>query len=346
MNPPWLVSLFDGLPLTRQQTAELFVQIVEGKVEPVVLAAILIAMKLRGESTCEIAGAVDAISAAALPFRRPAYPLLDIVGTGGDGFNTINISTSSCVVAASLGARVIKQGNKSVSGKSGSSDLMASFGVNLHMPAWQARRCLDSIGFSYLFAPHYHQGFRNASDTRKALSTRTIFNLVGPLVNPARPDYLLLGVYKPELVKPMAEALAALNVKRAMVVHGSGLDEIALHGPTNVAELQDGKVQTFEISATDFGLTPAPLQAIVGGESAENAAIARALFTGGGTEAQRNIIAANTGAALYLSGICPDLRAGASAALQAMDSGRPMRLLERLAKASHAAELETEIHHG
>lgn len=342
MNPPWLASLFEGLPLTRQQTAELFVLIVEGKIDPVLLAAILIAMKLRGESIGEIAGATDAIRAAALPFQRPDYALLDIVGTGGDGFNTINVSTSACVVAASLGARVIKHGNRSVSGRSGSSDLMGSFGVNLQMPPWRARRCLDRIGFSYLFAPHYHQGFRNAADTRKALSTRTIFNLVGPLVNPARPEYLLLGVYKQDLVMPMAQALAALNVTRAMVVHGSGLDEIALHGPTQVAEVQHGDILTYELSAVDFGLASAPLQDIVGGLPAENASIARDLFSGGGTPAQRNIIAANAGAALYLAGLYEDLRSGAAAALDAMANGKPLLLLQQLAHESNVPELELD----
>lgn len=345
MNPPWLEALFEGVPLSRKQSAELFVSVVEGQVDPVLLSGILVAMKLRGESTCEIAGAVDAIRLAALPFSRPEGNLLDIVGTGGDGMNTINVSTSACVVAASVGAKVVKHGNRSASGAAGSSDLMAQFGVNLQMPAWQARRCLDVLGISYLYAPHYHQGFRNAADTRNTLKTRTIFNLIGPLVNPARPNYLLLGVYKPELVMPMAEALSALGLKRAIVVHGSGLDEVALHGPTVYADVQDDKVVTGQWMPEDFGIKRALLRDIVGGGPQENHIIVRAVLGGSGTGPQRDVVAINAGAALYLSGVCSDVAAGTRAALDAMDDGMPLRLLERLAAMSHECERDQEPEH-
>ena len=197
----------------------------------------------------------------------------DIVGTGGDGLNTINVSTTSALVAAACGLKVAKHGNRSVSSKSGSSDLLDKMGIKLDMSPAQARRCLDELGICFLFAPQYHAGVRHAMPVRQALKTRTLFNVLGPLINPARPTYQLMGVYAPELVRPIAETLLALGLKTGMVVHGAGLDEIAIHGPTQVAQIRDGEIREFLLTPADFGLETYPVSAIQGGEPEENRAI-------------------------------------------------------------------------
>jgi len=330
MTPPWIASLFDGAVLERAEAAQLFELIMDGTIDPILLAGILSAMRVRGESVAEIAGAVDAVRSCALSFDRPPYPLLDIVGTGGDGHNTINVSTTAALVAASVGAKTVKHGGRSASGKSGSSDVIARLGVDLEMSPATARHCLDELGFCYLFAGHYHQSFRNAAPVRKSLPARTIFNLIGPLSNPARPDYLLLGVSSRRLIRPMAKVLLLLGVRRAMVVHGSGLDEIALHGATQVVEVTNGSITEYAISPEDFNLPEAPLAAVIGGTADINCRITEDLLRGGGTAAQQNLVAINAGAALYVAGISKSLREGAQLALSSMACGAPIQLLRKL----------------
>ena len=245
--------LYQGNSLSREQTAELFGALIRGEMSETAMAGMLVALKMRGETIDEISGAADAMRAAAKYFPCPEFNtaqannqtqanrtlnngIIDIVGTGGDGFNTINISTTAAFVAAAAGAKVAKHGNRSVSSKSGSSDLLAQFGIDLTMSPDTASRCLEALNLCFLFAPHYHGGVKHAVPVRQALKTRTLFNVLGPLINPARPEFMLLGVYSPELVLPIAKVLKALGTKRAMVVHGSGLDEVALHGNTQVAE--------------------------------------------------------------------------------------------------------------
>ncbi|CAK8740854.1 Bifunctional protein TrpGD [Sodalis praecaptivus] len=260
-----LEHLYQGGRISREQSQQLFGAIIQGQLAPEQLAAALVSMKVRGEYPEEIAGAAGALLADASPFPRPDYPFADIVGTGGDGSNSINISTASAIVAAGCGAWVAKHGNRSVSSRSGSSDLLAAFGIRLDMPAALSRQALDELGMCFLFAPQYHFGFRHSMPVRQLLKTRTLFNVLGPLINPARPPLALIGVYSPELVLPIAETLCVLGYQRAAVVHGGGMDEVALHAPTQVAELRDGAIESYTLSAADFGLSPQPAEALRGG---------------------------------------------------------------------------------
>lgn len=334
--------LYQGTALTREQMTQVFSAIIQGDMQPATMAGMLVALKMRGETIDEIAGAADALRQAAKPFPRSDASkqngIVDIVGTGGDGHNTINISTTAAFVAAAAGAKVAKHGNRSVSSKSGSSDLLSHFGIALTMTPDAASQCLDKLGLCFLFAPHYHGGVKHAVPVRQALKTRTIFNVLGPLINPASPEFMLLGVYTLELIEPIAHVLHALGVKRAMVVHGSGLDEVALHDNTYVAELKDGVVRTYQISPEDLGVKRASIEQLTGGEPAENALITQAILQGNGLPAHRDAVAINAGCALYISGVCDSVQAGTQLALATLASGAAFTLLTDLAAVSQAGE--------
>lgn len=340
-NPiqPLLDLLYQGKSLSREQTFEIFSALIRGEMSEAAMAGMLVALKMRGETIDEISGAADAMRAAAKAFPYSngdnlSNGIVDIVGTGGDGFNTINISTTAAFVAAAAGAKVAKHGNRSVSSKSGSSDLLAQFGIDLTMSPDTASRCLDALNLCFLFAPHYHGGVKHAVPVRQALKTRTLFNVLGPLINPARPEFMLLGVYSPELVLPIAKVLKALGTKRAMVVHGSGLDEVALHGNTQVAELKDGDIIEYQLTPADLGVPLAQITDLEGGEPAKNALITEAILKGRGTEAHANAVAINAGCALYVCGIADSVKAGTILALATIQSGKAFELLSQLAKVS------------
>ena len=340
-NPiqPLLDVLYQGKSLSREQTFEIFSALIRGEMSEAAMAGMLVALKMRGETIDEISGAADAMRAAAKAFPYSngdnlSNGIVDIVGTGGDGFNTINISTTAAFVAAAAGAKVAKHGNRSVSSKSGSSDLLAQFGIDLTMSPETASRCLNALNLCFLFAPHYHGGVKHAVPVRQALKTRTLFNVLGPLINPARPEFMLLGVYSPELVLPIAKVLKALGTKRAMVVHGSGLDEVALHGNTQVAELKDGDIIEYQLTPADLGVPLAQITDLEGGEPAKNALITEAILKGRGTEAHANAVAINAGCALYVCGIADSVKAGTILALATIQSGKAFELLSQLAKVS------------
>lgn len=315
-----LEKLYRAERISRQESEQLFGSIIQGQLAPVQLAAALISMKIRGEHPDEIAGAASALLADALPFPRPDYPFADIVGTGGDGSNSINISTASAFVAAACGVRVAKHGNRSVSSRSGSSDLLAAFGIRLDMPPEQSRQALDELGVCFLFAPLYHSGFRHAMPVRQQLKTRTLFNVLGPLINPARPPLALIGVYSPELVLPIAQTLRVLGYQRAAVVHGGGMDEVALHAPTQVAELKDGEISSYQLVPADFGLKSQPADALLGGTPEENRDILARLLQGKGDPAHAAAVAANVALLLKLFGQ-EDLRDNTQRALAVIRSG-------------------------
>ncbi|HBI0384734.1 TPA: anthranilate phosphoribosyltransferase [Salmonella enterica subsp. enterica serovar Dublin] len=256
----------------------------------------------------------------AAPFPRPDYLFADIVGTGGDGSNSINISTASAFVAAACGLKVAKHGNRSVSSKSGSSDLLAAFGINLDMNADKSRQALDELGVCFLFAPKYHAGFRHAMPVRQQLKTRTLFNVLGPLINPAHPPLALIGVYSPELVLPIAETLRVLGYQRAAVVHSGGMDEVSLHAPTIVAELHDGEIKSYQLTAEDFGLTPYHQDQLAGGTPEENRDILTRLLQGKGDAAHEAAVAANVAMLMRLHGQ-EDLKANAQTVLDVLRNG-------------------------
>ena len=315
-----LEKLFQAEILTQAESHQLFSAIITGQLEPTQLAGALIAMKVRGEQPQEIAGAATALLEDAKPFPRPDYAFADIVGTGGDGSNSINISTASAFVASACGLKVAKHGNRSVSSKSGSSDLLAAFGISLDLPAEKARQALDDLNVCFLFAPQYHSGFRHAMPVRKELKTRTIFNVLGPLINPAHPPLALIGVYSPELVLPIAETLRVLGYQRAAVVHSGGMDEVSLHAPTLVAELRNGEILSYQLDAADFGLTPYHQEALAGGTPEENRDILTRLLQGKGEVAHEAAVAANVAMLMRLHGE-EDLKANAQKVLDVLRSG-------------------------
>lgn len=329
-----LEKVYSRQELSQQESQCFFHAVMQGDLDDIVLASMLTALKVKGETPEEIAGAAGAMIENAAPFPRPEYTFADIVGTGGDGHNTINISSASAIVAASCGLPVAKHGNRSVSSKSGSADLFREFGLNLTMSAETARHCLDESGLCFLFAPNYHAGVRHAMKVRTTLKTRTLFNLLGPLANPAKPSHIMIGVYSPDLLSPYAETLQLLGYQHAMVVHGAGLDEIALHGTSQIAEVHGDKISYSEITAADFDLEEYPLDAIKGGEPEENKRLIEAVLKGEGETAHMSAVAANTGCLLKLAGLADSFAQGAAMAMGSMKSGKPLATIEQAAAIS------------
>lgn len=324
-----LSRLFEKHTLSQSQTETLFNAIMRGELSNEQLAGALIALKLRGETAEEISGAVNAALANARPFPTPRYAFADIVGTGGDGANTINISTAAAIVAATDGIKVAKHGNRSVSSKTGASDVLGALGVKIDMDAASARQALDDINLCFLWAQQYHPGFKYAVPVRQALQTRTIFNILGPLCNPARPKRQLLGVYSAALIQPYAETVARLGHKHSIVVHGAGLDEVAIHGKTEVAEIRDGKIERYTLSAYDFGFQPQPLDTLRGGDPTENAAILTALLQGRGKAEHVQAVAMNTALLLKLFGH-DDLKYNAERIADLIATGKAFDTLRKL----------------
>lgn len=333
MPHDYLETLFNRQSLSQAESHQLFAQIMQGQLSPEQLAGALIALKMKGESVEEIAGAVSATLENAEPFPRPDYPFADIVGTGGDGQNTINISTASSIVAATMGFPIAKHGSRGVSSKTGASDVLSALGINVAIAADTARQALDEIGLCFLFAPHYHLGFKHAIPVRQALKTRTIFNILGPLVNPARPTRQLLGVYTPELLKPYIETVKMLGHTHTIVVHGSGLDEVAVHGETQVAELENGEIRYYPLTPADFGVATHPIEALRGGEPAENAEKIKALLQGRGEEAHIDAVAVNVALLMKLFGN-PDLKANVQAVKNTLKSAKAFETLQKLSQYS------------
>lgn len=332
-NP--LTKLVDGDNLSQQETEQFFTQVLEGNIEPVLLGSVLTALKIKGEVPAEIAGAAIAIRGTATSFPTKDYPVADCVGTGGDGANTINISTTAAILSAACGLKMAKHGNRSVSSMSGSADLLEAFGVNLMMSPETASHCLDKTNLCFLFAPAYHSGFKHAAPVRKAMGIRTLFNILGPLVNPAAPEIMLLGVYTPELLLPIAKALQLTGVKRAFVVHGSGLDEIALHDDTQVVEIKNGQLIERTVSPQDFGLKKYSLEEIKGGSPSDNAKIIKAILSGNGQEAHNAAVIINCAALLYLHDKASDLSATAQLASEVLASGKGLTTLEQFVALSN-----------
>ncbi|RUO28880.1 anthranilate phosphoribosyltransferase [Aliidiomarina sedimenti] len=316
-----LARVLNGEVLDQVETDTMFSYLIQGRMTDAQIAGMLLAMKIRGETPAEIAGAAQALRRAAKPFPRPDYTIADTCGTGGDGSNTINISTAAAVVAASMGVAVAKHGNRSVSSRSGSADVLEAMKIPLDGPPDEARSMLDNYNFCFLFAPHYHPGFKHAMPARQELKTRTLFNLLGPLINPAQPDVQLLGVYRPELCEPVAQTLQLLGCKRAMVVHGSGLDELALHAPTKVVEVNGADVSSYELTPADFGVSPAPVSDLKGGDANMNARLLNEVFRGEGPSAHRHAIAMNVAALLHMTGRADNFKDATEEALTHIDSG-------------------------
>lgn len=330
-----LNTLVNGEAINQEQSSEFFEQVMTGDVAPELLASVLTALKIKGETSEEIAGAAVAVRKHATAFPKLDFSVADCVGTGGDGANTINISTTAAILAAACGLKMAKHGNRSVSSMSGSADLLEALGVNLNMSPETAGECLRQANLCFLYAPAYHPGFKYAGPVRKAMGIRTLFNILGPLVNPAAPDVMLLGVYTPELIPTMAKALPLTGVKKGWVVHGSGLDEIALHGPTQVTEISNGQLINKVISPEDFGLTRFTLDDIKGGTPEENAGIINAILAGNGQTAHNAAVIINCAALLYLHGKVDDLLTAANMATEVLASGKAADTLAQLVALSN-----------
>jgi len=285
------------------------------------IGALLSALRAKGETEAEIAGFAQGMRDAARTIDPDGGPLVDTCGTGGDDYSTINVSTTSAIVAAGAGVAVAKHGNYSVSSSSGSADVLEVAGADVEAepPAVEDAIEHDDIGF--MLAPVFHPAMKAVIGPRKELGMRTIFNVLGPLTNPAGADAQVLGVYSEELVPLVANALTHMPVEHALVVHGDGMDEIALHGPTTVAEVEGDEVTEYTLTPDDLGLDSAPIDAIAGGTPQENAEDLRGIVTGDVTGPKRDVILANAGAAIYVAGLADDLQEGVQAAAQSIDDG-------------------------
>lgn len=331
---PLLAKLVAGNVLTSDEAQDFFAACLRGEPTPAQVAAALTALRLRGETVDEITAFARAMRAAALKLDHPYKDVVDTCGTGGDGAHTYNISTAASFVLAGAGLKVAKHGNRAMSSKSGSSDVLAALGVNLDATPDQQAVALNDAGIAFLFAPTYHRAMRHVGPVRAELGFRTAFNLLGPLCNPAGANRQVMGVYDPNLLEPLVEVLGRLGAKRAWTVNGQGLDELTTTGPTEVAEWKDGQVTRFTVTPEDAGLAHATLADIRGGDAEENAAALRALL-GGAKGAYRDIVLLNAAAALVVSDVVPDLKAGAELAAAVIDDGRAQAALDALVRASN-----------
>ena len=322
--------------LSEQQAAALLSHLMAGEATPAQVGALLVALRMKGETLAEIIGFVRAARAAATRVSiADADNLLDTCGTGGDGLGTFNVSTVVAFVAAGAGCKVAKHGNRSNLSRSGSADVLEALGVNVHLPPADAARCIEQVGVAFLFAPDYHPGARHVVGPRKEIVVRTIFNAMGPLVNPTGCRRQLLGVYDANLTEPIASVLGRLGSTHCLVVNAEdGLDEISIAAPTRVSELKNGQVQTYTITPEQFGIARCPLSQVAGGDPRENAAILIDILSGqvmsGKTSAPRDLVLLNAGAAIYAAGKAATIAEGISAARNSIESGAAKVKLEKL----------------
>lgn len=325
-----LWRLAAGESLSREETEELFGALMDGQVSDPIKAALLVALRMKGEAVAEIAGAATAMRRRAVAIPHEVQGVVDTCGTGGDGRGTFNISTAAALVAAAAGVHVAKHGNRSVSSKSGSADVLAALGVKIDMDPETAGRALERVGITFLFAPLLHPAMREVMPVRRELGMRTIFNVLGPLTNPAGARRQLMGVYAEALVEPIGNVLRDLGAEHALVVHGSdGMDEITTTGPTTVSEVRGGEVHGFTLEPERFGIPRARLEDLAGGGPDENAALMHRVL-GGEPGPLADVTALNAGAAIYVSGLAPSLEEGYGRAREVLASGAGARKLAEL----------------
>jgi anthranilate phosphoribosyltransferase len=330
-----LGSIAGGRQLTEEEIFDGLDRMTEGEATPAQMGAFLMGLRMRGETVDELTGAARLLRTRMLPVSAPA-DAVDIVGTGGDGLKTYNVSTCAALVAAGAGLVIAKHGNRSVSSLSGASDVLTALGVKVDLNPAQIADVIEKTGVAFLWAPMHHPAMKVWAPVRSELGLRTLFNLMGPICNPANVKRQVVGVFAAQWVEPIAEVLAKLGSRHAWVVHGrDGLDELSTTGPTLVAELKDGAVSTFEVTPEDAGLARASLDALKGGDAAVNAAALRDVLDGV-AGAYRDIVLLNAGAALVVGGKADDLRAGVALAAKSIDSGAARAALERLIAASRA----------
>ena len=332
--------------LTREEARGVMSEILRGEATDAQIAGLLVALHMKGETVEEIVGFAQAMREAATPLKNEDGEALDVsgterdalvdtCGTGGDTSGTFNISTATALVIAGAGVRVAKHGNRSISSRCGSADVMEALGVNINLPPSQVAACLRETGIAFLFAPAMHSAMKYVQPARRELRLRTVFNLLGPLTNPARASAQVVGVYSADLVEKLAEALSELGLRRALVVHGrDGLDEITITGPSKIAEVRNGLVHVYEVAPEEFGLKRAPIEAITGGDAQQNAAIIRAVLDGE-RSARRDVVVLNASAALVAAGHADHISEAVPLAAYAIDCGHARQRLELLVKFSN-----------
>lgn len=324
--------LMNGEVLSQADAAAFMREVMAGEMSGVRMAAALAALRVRGETPGEIAGFAQAMRENAVRVNvRPREVLLDVVGTGGDGAHTFNISTTTAFVVAGAGVPVAKHGNRAASSRAGSADVLEALGVNLDASPEVIEDAVNTLGVGFMFARNYHPALRHAAPVRSDLAARTVFNILGPLSNPAGATHLVVGVFKPELTRTLAEVLRLLGAKGATIVYGDGLDEFTVCGVNTVSGLRGGEIIDRTLHPEEVGLALHPRESLVGGTPAENAEITRALLTGGGTEAQRDIVALNSGAALRTAGRVDSIREGVAQAREVMNAGLGWDVLQKYA---------------
>jgi len=327
-------KLIDRRDLERREMYDVFGYVMDGKATDVQKSAFLVALRMKGETADEITGAAMAMRERVTPLQTNGADVIDTCGTGGDGRGTFNISTVAAIVAAAAGAMVAKHGNRAVSSSCGSADLLAELGVTIDLDAQRMSEVLRRAGISFLFAPKLHPAMGAVMGVRRELGVRTVFNVLGPLTNPAFARRQVLGVYSDHLVDVVARVLLALDSEHALVVHSrDGLDEISVSAPTRVCEVRNGKIWAYELDPESIGVTRHRIEEIAGGDPRENARIAREILSGE-AGARSDIVAANAAAALYVAGVTPSIREGVAKAREAIRSGAAMRKLESLIAAS------------
>jgi anthranilate phosphoribosyltransferase len=325
-----LARLLDGHDLSRAEAREAMNTIMSGEATPAQIGGFLVALRLKGETADEIAGCAEAMRAHVLAVHPQREDLVDTAGTGGDGGRTFNISTAAALVAAAAGAGVAKHGNRAVSSASGSADVLEALGFELELPPERIAHSIDTLGFGFLFAPTHHPAMKHAAPVRKELAARTVFNVLGPLTNPAGARAQVVGVYSPDLVKTLAEVLATLGARRAFVVHGAGgIDELSPAGPNLVYEVVDGGVQEREIDPLELGIARCAPEELRGGSPEENATAIRDVFAGG-DGGRRDAILLNAAGAIAAGGHAEDLREGLELAREAVESGAATERLKVL----------------
>lgn len=330
-----IVHLLQRENLSADMAEQVMDQIMEGAATPAQIGGFLLALRMKGETVDEITGCARAMRRAAVPVEPHRTDLVDTCGTGGDGAHTFNISTTTAFVVAAAGQPVAKHGNRSVSSKSGSADVLQALGVNLDLTPEQVAQCVDEVGIGFLFAPKLHPAMRHAIGPRRELGVRTVFNILGPLTNPAGATAQLMGVFDPALVEPLAGVLQQLGSKAAFVVHGhAGLDELTTSGPNTIAYFGCNGANSHVIAETldpaDYGFIPSAIEDLRGGEADENAAITRAILRGEQTGPMRDVVVLNTAAALAAGNKVPTVRDGIALANATLDSGAATRTLDRL----------------
>lgn len=335
MLRPYIATLMQRRDLEEAESFECFSRIMEGTCDPIQIASLLTAMRLKGETSSEIAGAARAMRRKASFIDTGMSNVLDIVGTGGDAAGTFNISTTACFVAAGAGVTIAKHGNRAVSGKSGSADVLAELGFNLDVEPSVMECCIQENGIGFLFAQKMHPAMRYAAPVRNALKMRTIFNLLGPLTTPAGARNHLIGVFAPEYTEMFASVLKTLGSSHALIVHGSdGLDEISPESPTRICELKDGTIKTYEFFPEMVTDEVYPLSSVQGGSPAENAQITLDILRGEERGGKRAVVLLNAGAAIYAADAAKNIREGIEKAARSIDSGAALKKLELLVEAS------------